>query len=234
VSDATLTWDRPLLVAGEHGASSGPALAHRSVLAAVARRGLPQLVEATLIPAALFYVMLGFGGACAAMITVLCWAYFALGRRLVRRVPSPTILWLGTIGLTCRTVVGLASGSTFAYFIQPIATTVLLGGLFLGSVVIGRPLVGRLAHDFCPLEPDVAARPAVVRLFVVLTVLWALVHLVTAAATFGMLVTLPVGQFIAIKTVTCLTITIAAIVLTVSWSIRTARSEHLVFAGALA
>ena len=223
----------PLLVADDLSPSSNGALAHRTVLRAVARRSLPQIAEVTLAPALLFYVMLRFGGAAAAMISVLVWTYVAVLRRVVRGVRLPTILWLGAAGLTCRTVVGLVSGSTFAYFVQPIATTVVLGGLFLGSVFVGRPLVARLAHDFCPLSPDVAARPAVVRLFVWLTLLWSFVHILTAAATFGMLVTMPVGAFVAIKTVTCLTITAGAVVVTVCCSIRTARSERLMFAGAL-
>jgi hypothetical protein len=68
-----------------------------------------------------------------------------------------------------------------------------LAALFLGSVAIGRPVIARLARDFCPLAPDVAQRPAVVRLFGGLTLLWAGVHIVTAAMTFGMLTTLPVA-----------------------------------------
>ena len=62
-----------------------------------------------------------------------------------------------------------------------------LGIVVLGSVLIGRPLISRLAHDFCPIDPEVLLRPAVVQLFVGLTLLWAGVHLLTAATTFGML-----------------------------------------------
>ena len=68
------------------------------------------------------------------------------------------------------------------------------------------------------------------KLFVGLTFLWAGVHLLTAITTFGMLVSLPVATFILVKTITSLAITGAAIVFTVSWSIRIARREGLVFA----
>ncbi len=138
---------------------------------------------------------------------------------------------LGTLGLVVRTIVGLASGSMFAYFLQPLATTVALGAVFLGSVLIDRPVISRLAHDFCPIAPEVASRPAIVLLFVGLTILWAGVHLLTAITTFGMLVSLPVATFILVKTITSLAITGAAIIFTVSWSIRIARREGLVFAG---
>jgi len=142
----------------------------------------------------------------------------------------PAILMLATLGLTIKTLVGLASGSTFAYFVQPVATTVILSMVFLGSVVIGRPIIARLAHDFCPIHPDVAARQPVMQLFAGLTVLWAVVHIVIGGATFAMLVTLPVAQFVALKTVTSFGVSAAAIVVTVVWALRIARDEGLVMA----
>jgi hypothetical protein len=68
------------------------------------------------------------------------------------------------------------------------------------------------------------------RLFIQLTVVWAGVHLLTAATTFGLLVSLPTPTFVALKTLVSLGITVAAIVFTVSASIRIARAENLVFA----
>ncbi len=122
----------------------------------MARRGLPNLIEATVIPAVMFFVIVKTISVPAAMAAVLVWAYAAILRRVVRGTKIPAILMLATLGLTVRTAVGLVSGSTFAYFIQPIATTVALAAVFLGSVAIGRPVIARLAHDFCPLAPDVA------------------------------------------------------------------------------
>jgi hypothetical protein len=219
------------------GAPSGhgttrPPLAKGRILSAVARRGLPNIVEATLIPSSLFILLVATAGTAIAMVGVFAWSGAAILRRVVRGAPIPALLVLATIGLVVRTSVGLLSGSTFAYFLQPIATTVALAAVFLGSVLIGRPVIARLAHDFCPLDIDVARRPAVVELFAGLTVLWAGVHLLTAAATLGMLMTMPVTTFVAVKTVTCLAITVCAIVVTILWALRTARREHLVFAAA--
>jgi len=100
------------------------------------------------------------------------------------------------------------------------------------SVLAGKPVIARLAHDFCPIAPEVAERPAVIRLFAGLTVLWAGVHLLTAAATLGLLVSLPVPIFVLLKTASGLGITCAAIVITVSWALRTVKREQLVFATA--
>jgi hypothetical protein len=226
---------RPFLIArsSDEHRSGGANVSHRPALLAVARRSLPQLVEATVVPAILFYCALIAVGPGAAMIAALGWTYIAIMRRVARGDRTPALLLLAACGATVRTVIGLASGSTFAYFIQPVATTVMLAGVFVGSVAIGRPLVARLANDFCPLAPDVASRPAITRLFAGLTLLWAAVHLLTAAVTFGMLITMPVAPFVALKTTSCLAITVIGVVVTVCWSVRTARREDLGFAGVI-
>jgi len=225
------------LVAGEYepGSPFGatPALPMRPVLTGLARRSLPHLLEATLAPTLIFYVLLVSISAPAAMIGVLVWTFVAVTRRLARRRALPAILLMTTIGLTVRTLIALVSGSTFAYFAQPIATTVVLAIVFGGSVMIGRPVVARFASDFCQFAPEVGSRPRVVRLFRGLTLLWAGVHIVTSATTFAMLVSLPTATFILLKTIACLSITVAAIALTVSCAIRTARTENLVFAKAV-
>jgi hypothetical protein len=206
--------------------------AKRPVLLAVARRGLPNIIEATIIPAIMFFVLVSTIGPAIAMAAVLGWGYCAVLRRVLRGQRVPMILVLATVGLTVKTAVGLLLASTFAYFLQPVATAAALGGVFLVSVLVGRPVIARLAHDFCPIAPEVAARPAVIRLFAGLTVLWAGVHLLTGAATLGLLVSLPVPIFVLLKTVSGLGITCAAIVVTVSWALRTAKREQLVFATA--
>jgi hypothetical protein len=91
-------------------------------------------------------------------------------------------------------------------------------------------MIARMASDFCPLAPEIACRPGVVRLFSGLTLLWAGVHLLSAATTFSLLVLLSTPTFIAVRSFVSLAITVSAVVLTVSWSIRTARAEDLVFA----
>jgi hypothetical protein len=208
-------------------------LSLRPVLAGLARRSLPHLLEATLIPTILFYVLLVTISAPVAMAGVLCWTFVAVTRRVARHQAIPAILMLATVGLTVRTLIALLSGSTFAYFIQPIATTVVLAAVFAGSVIIGRPLVARFASDFCHLAPEIGDRPGVVRLFRNLTLLWAGVHVVTSATTFGMLISLSTPTYVLLKTIACLTITFSAVIFTVSYALRTARAENLVFAHAV-
>lgn len=212
--------------------SGRPHQAKMPLLMAVTRRGLPNLAESTLVPAVLFFVLVTTTNAFIAMAAVLVWAYGSILRRVFSGTRIPAILVLATMGLTVRTLVGLVSGSTFVYFVQPVATTIVLAVVFLGSALIGRPVIGRLAHDFCPMDEGLADRPAVARLFGGLTVLWAGVHLITALTTLGMLIAMPVAMFVAVKTVTCFAISVAAVVVTIWWALRIVHSERLVFAAA--
>jgi uncharacterized membrane protein len=160
---------------------------------------------------------------------VLVWSYGAVLRRYVGGHKIPGVLKIAVVGLTVPTVVWILSG-TFMYFLQPVATTLALALVFFGSLMFGRPMIARMASDFCPLSPEIACRPGVVRLFSGLTLMWAGVHLLSAATTFTLLVSLPTTTFVAVKSFVSLAITVSAIVLTVSWSLRTARAEDLVFA----
>ena len=215
VATAPLTWERR-------------DLSKLSIIAAVARRSGPHLIEATVVPAVLFYASLVIFGIGAAYIAALAWSYAALGRRIVLRFPVPPILVLGVLGITLKTTVAAISHSTFLYFFQPVLVTVGMGLVFLISVWVGRPLIGKLAHDFWPIPPDVAARPGILRLFRDLTLLWAGFNLVSAAVTMTLLMHLPVGTFVAVKQVSGYAMTFAAIFLTVSLSLAAARREGLV------
>ena len=137
---------------------------------------MPYLVEATIIPTALFYLLLVLGDMRWALAGALIWSYGAVVRRVVGDRPVPALLILATLGITVRTIVYLLSSNDFVYFVQPILRTTLTGLMFAGSVAVGRPLIARFANDFCPLSPDVRVRPGILRLFKRLTILWALVN----------------------------------------------------------
>lgn len=202
----------------------------RSVVGAVARRLVPYLIEATLIPTALFYVLLVVGDMRWALFGALGWSYGAVARRVAARQPVPGLLILATLGITVRTIVYLMSRNDFVYFVQPIARTTLTGLLFLGSVAIGRPLIARFAGDFCPLTPDVRCRPGVLRLFTRLTIVWATVNGLAALSSMVLLLTVPVSVFVVTAAVSAWIVTCTGIVVTVADSVTTARREGLITA----
>ena len=198
-----------------------------SVVKAVTRRMVPYLVEATLIPTALFYVFLITLELRWAILAALGWTYVAVGRRVVTGRPIPGLLVLAALGISVRTLIFLFNENHVVYFFQPIMRTVATAAFFALSVVVGRPLVTRFAADFCPLSPEVAARPAVVRLFRRLTYLWAAVNALAATVSLTLLLTVPLAVFVGTATVAAWMITCTGVVLTVSEAVRTARNEGL-------
>lgn len=197
------------------------------MVGAVAKRMVPYLIEATLIPTVLFYTFLITLELKWALVAALGWSYAAVARRLLAGRAVPGLLVLATLGISVRTVIFLLSSNSFVYFFQPILRTVATAVVFALSVLVGRPLIARFASDFCPLSPDVESRPAVLRLFRRLTYLWAGINAAVAAASLTLLLTVPVAVFVASATVAAWVITCSGIVLTVSDAVRTARSEGL-------
>ncbi len=202
----------------------------RRVVGAVARRLFPYLVEATIIPTALFYTLLVVADIRWALASALAWSYGAIVRRAIGGRPVPGLLVLATIGITVRTIVYLLSNNEFIYFVGPILRTTLTGLVFAVSVALGRPLIARFAGDFCPLAPDVSVRPGVVRLFTRLTILWATVNGLAAASSLVLLLTVPVEVFVVTAAVSAWIMTCSAVVLTVVDSVTTARREGLITA----
>ena len=216
---------------GPHAAGWLLRPSRRIVVGAVARRLGPYLIEATVIPTALFYVLLGATRELRwALLGALVWSYAAVVRRRMAGRPIPGLLVLATLGISVRTLVFFWSDNSFVYFVQPILRTLLTAGLFAGSVIVGRPLIERFAADFCPLTPDVQERPGILRLFRRLTYLWAGANTLVAAATLTLLLTVPVPVFVVTAAVAAWTVTCTGVVLTVADSVTTARREGLITA----
>jgi intracellular septation protein A len=186
-------------------------------LAALARHAAPHLLETTLIPLGLFYGGLQLFGLWAALLAALVWSYTSLLRRLVTRRRVPGMLMLGIAGLTARTALALATGSAFLYFLQPTVGTGLVATVFVGSVLLGRPLALRLAADFLPLPEALLARDGVRRFFQQLSLLWAAVFLANAGISLWLLVSQSLATFLWSRTVASLALTGLAIAVSTWW-----------------
>jgi intracellular septation protein A len=189
---------------------------------------IPRVAEATLIPSTIFYVVWHVLGVWPALISALVWAAAVTLRRFVRTRRVPALVVIGAAGLCLRTLVSAVSGSTFFYFLQPVLGTIVISVTFFASVAVGRPLVRRLAAEFCPLSDEVSNRRGIQSLFRDLTLLWGLVLLANATATLVILLTLSPDTFVATKSVMTPGLTISATAITVVWAIRVAKREGLV------
>jgi intracellular septation protein A len=193
----------------------------------MAHHALPQLLESTIAPAALFYVILSVLDLRGALLATLAWTYLALGRRLLTGRHLPGMLVIASVLLTVRTVAALATGSGFVYFLQPTVGTFLLAAAFLISVPAGKPLAERLAKDFCPLDPSLFKRPYVQRFFLRISLLWTVVFVTNAALGLWFLLTQSLGNFVLLKTSVTTTVIAAAIAVSALWFRQTLRGEGL-------
>jgi intracellular septation protein A len=192
---------------------------------------LPRIAEAVVIPSALFYIAWNTLGLGVALSTALVWAAAVITRRFVRTGQVPALVVLGAVGLCARTLVTVATGSTFVYFLQPILVTACVSASFFASVAVGRPIVRTLAAEFCPLSPEVSSRHTVQRLFRSLTLLWAGVLLAQATVTLVILLVLSTDSFVNTKSVLTPAVMITATAVTVVWAVRVARREGLDMGG---
>jgi hypothetical protein len=193
----------------------------------MARHALPNIVEGKLVPLAIFLGFLQLVGSTSAVLAALAWSLGCIGWRLATRRKVPGLVVLSAIGLSAKTVLAVATGSMVFYFLQPTITTALVGAAFLVSVPLGRPLAERLAHDFCPFDPQTAGHPHVRRFFVRLSVLWAFTSITNACITVWLLLTQPVTTFVVVKSVLGPAAAGVAIATAAVWFRVTARRDGL-------
>jgi hypothetical protein len=154
-----------------------------------------------------------------------CGPILLIARRLIRRQRVSTLLLLGTILLTMRTVISFVTGSVFLYFIQPTASTFLASLVLVCSALSGRPFTQRFTHDFCPLTPELLARPTVHRFFVRVSFLWAVAMFVNGGVVLWLLVTASAGAFPLERVAISLSLTAGAIFFSVTWFTRCMRRD---------
>jgi intracellular septation protein A len=201
---------------------------HLPPLRELALRAVPRLVEGVLVPTALFLLLLNTAGVQTAIVGGFAWSMsvIVVRRVLGRRVPTMVLIGLGV--LLARTVLSLATGSSVLYFLQPTLGTGTIGLVMLGSALLGRPLVLRLARDFCPLPADTMGDPHLRRFFLGISFFWGVTNLVNAAVTLWLLVSQSVSTYVVTRTAMSWTLTIVGIGISVLWFTRVMRrrQEH--------
>lgn len=194
---------------------SPPACAHGAALTAVLRRLAVSLTVACGVPAVILWVTIQTAGVVPAVLAALAWSYGALAWRRLTGRPTSGLLLLTVTILTVRTLFTLTTGSTYFYFLQPVVSDGVVAVLFLLSLLSARPLVARLAADFYPLGPDLAAHPRVQRLFWRLTLMWGVVGALKSSLGYWLLQSLSVSDFVLVKSSAMLAITAVAVVVTI-------------------
>jgi intracellular septation protein A len=158
------------------------------------------LLESTLIPLGLFWVLFTQAGFAAGVIATLSWSALAIGRRIVLRKRIPAVLVISTVLLVIRTALGLWTGSAFLYFLQPTAQNFVFALALVGTLWLERPLLAKLCDDFCPFPESLTGHPGIKTFFRRVSLLWACVFLVNGVTTIIVLATQAVGDYLLVST----------------------------------
>lgn len=147
-----------------------------------------QVIEATVVPALLFWAFLHLTGLVSALFAALAWCYLSIARRWLSGTALPAVLILAALLFTTRTGIALAFHSTFVYLLTPTINAFVIAGAFLVSAVVGRPLTERFARDFVGLPPHVTALVRVQRVLRHLCGVWAVANIVNGWVALQLLV----------------------------------------------
>ena len=199
---------------------------HLPPLRSMAIGAVPRLVEGVLAPTAIFLLLLHFFGVPAAIVGGFLWScsVIVVRRMLGRRIPALVLVGVGV--LLVRTVLSLATGSSFLYFLQPTLGTAVAGIVILISAVLGQPVVLRIAARFCPLPEDAMSDAHLRRFFLGISLLWGVAQLINAAVTLWLLVSQSVATYVVARTATSWGLTAAVIAVTVAWFMQVLRHRQ--------
>jgi hypothetical protein len=133
-----------------------------------------------------------------------------------------------SIGLTIavvQAVTGLLSGSARWYFAPAVIANTLGGFVFLGSVMIGRPLAAVFATESYPFPPEVKASAAFRRIFGRISLVWAAYLLARGLLRLLMLVYTSVEAFLVVSVATGLPLSGAIVAWSFWYAVRVFRGS---------
>ena len=202
------------------------ATVHLPPLRSLAIGAVPRLVEGVLAPTAIFLLLLHFFGVPVAIVGGFLWScsVIVVRKMLGRRIPALVLVGVGV--LLVRTVLSLATGSAFLYFLQPTLGTAAAGIVILSSAVLGQPVVLRIARDFCPLPEDTMSDAHLRRFFLGISLLWGVAQLINAGVTLWLLVSQSVATYVVARTAMSWGLTAAVIGVTVAWFMQVLRHRQ--------
>jgi intracellular septation protein A len=174
---------------------------HDVSLRAILLGNVPRLARDAIAPVAVFYVgwkLVGLvvGIAAATLVTILA---FMWERRHARTGLGASI---GLSIALVQALTGLLSGSARWYFAPQVIANTLGGLVFLGSVVVGRPLAGVFASESYPFPPEVKASSTFRRVFGRISLAWSAYLLARGALRLVLLVYTSVEAFLLVSIAT--------------------------------
>ena len=166
----------------------------------IAKYAARTVLTASVLPMALFYLVMSYSDLHTAILATVGWYYLGLVLRVLRKRPVIGAAALGAGLMTVRAVVAFWSGSTFLFFLQPVAGTIATATMIAVTAMAGRPLIERLFHDFVPMPPALSERLHAGKYFRHASMLWSVAYLLNAFGTVWLLSNASLSGFLLLKT----------------------------------
>jgi len=165
------------------------------------RRGLPQFAVEGIVPVLVFYGLWRSAGLGVAVIasTVLS---LAIAAWQVRHGRQGGLAVVSAVFVVVQALVALAAHSATVYLAQPVVLSAIWGLVYLGSVVVHRPLVGVFANAWYPFPAWFQASAPYRREFAFQSLVWAAYCLGRAGLRLYVLLHSGVGGFVVVSVVT--------------------------------
>jgi hypothetical protein len=165
------------------GASGGKARAGFRL----ARAALPAILAASLIPLALFYLVLAAGSMVWAIVVSVVYAYGLAAFQYSRSRRVSGMLLMTVFMVSVRAIGAAASGRTLVFFALPVAETAGFALMFVATLWTSEPLIVRIVRDLIPhVADDLAERRALIR---GLSLIWMATYLASGATALALLTT---------------------------------------------
>jgi intracellular septation protein A len=165
------------------------------------QRGLPTFAVEGFAPVLLFYGVWKITALAPAIV-----AATALSGAIVwwqaRQGRGGGLAVVAAIFLLIQAAVGLASHSATVYLAQPVVVSACWGLAYLGSVAVGRPLVGVFANVWYPFPPEFRASEQYRREFGLQSVVWGMYCLARAGMRLAALLGAGIGTFVLVSLLT--------------------------------
>jgi uncharacterized membrane protein len=167
----------------------------------LARHAGRTVLIVSVLPMLIFMAAYRIAGLHAAIAAAMTWYYLGLAVRFARGSRVLVAMIVGAAIVTIRAVTTWLTGSAVVYFLQPVAATVAMATAMAVTALAGRPMLDRLAHEFCPFPDELSHRLRRGRFFTRLSFVWASAYIVNAAGTVWLLSASSLGGFIVLKSV---------------------------------
>ncbi|MEO3814373.1 VC0807 family protein [Sphaerisporangium sp. B11E5] len=169
-------------------------------MSVLVRHAVPRVLEAMILPVAVFYVGLLLAGVTGGLVMAVVWVYGSAALRLARRETVPGTVLLAMLAITARVALALVTGDLVVYFLQPTLGVFCAGFAFLTTAGARRPLIERVTTDLVPLPGHLVGHPRMRRLFVQLSLLWGAAQFLNGTLSLWLLFSAPIQTYLIVRT----------------------------------